>query len=405
MTKRLAKIAVLEWICGGGLLDIPSEQVDGGLRAEGLAMLSTLASGLTAEMEVVVPLDLRLVSTADLDPRAQVVDVLDPSYEAHSGAQHPLPQWAAMAEQCDAVWVIAPEIDSALSRSVDYLRGCGRKLLNCRGDFLRQCSDKRSTSKRLLAAGIPHPPTRDLEQIDQAWLNSTTANCSAPAQPYWIVKPTAGAGGAGQRLVNQEQLRQLVQAAQAGFSGGSQTTQSVEQIVQPWMPGRPASCSVIVDALGRRHWLPLVSQDFAQPKSKCGSCGPHDYFDQSSRYMRSPPQYIGCTYPCNELPSGSLMDAPRELLENTLDAFGPGAYGPVGIDLLYNASTQAWTVIEVNARCTSSLVGLAQAYRGELALDIFKLLYRAEQNRQFADFTTSFNPFQFRIPRDTDEPA
>ena len=98
-------------------------------------------------------------------------------------------------------------------------------------------------------------------------------------------------------------------------------------------------------------------------------------------------------------------DFVRKLLETTLDALGLAAYGPVGIDLLYDASTQAWTVIEVNARCTSSLVGLAQAYRGELALDIFKLLYRAEQNRQFADFTTSFNPFQFRIPRDTGEPA
>ena len=98
------------------------------------------------------------------------------------------------------------------------------------------------------------------------------------------------------------------------------------------------------------------------------------------------------------------MDAPRELLESTLDALDPGAYGPVGIDLLYDAVTQTWTVIEVNARCTSSLVGLAQAYRGKLVLDMFSLLCRSADG-PFVDFTSRFNPFQFRIPRDTVGPA
>ncbi len=397
----MVKIAVLEWICGGGLLDLPPKQVDRSLRAEGLAMLSTLVSGLAEEMEVVVPLDLRLVSASDLDTQAQIVDVSALNYGVNPDSQRLLAQWAAIAESCDAAWVIAPEIGSALPRSVEYLLGRGHKLLSCQGDFLRHSSDKRLTCKRLLAAGIPHPPTRELVHIDEAWLNSTSASCSVAAQPTWIIKPAAGAGGSGQRLVTLEQLRQLVHAAQADRNTGSQTVQSAEQIVQPRMPGQAASCSVIVDACGKRHWLPLVSQDFAQPVLEHES---HDYLKQASRSNESPPQYIGCTYPCTELSSDAVLDAPRKLLETTLDALGLAAYGPVGIDLLYDASTQAWTVIEVNARCTSSLVGLAQAYPGKLVLDIFKRLW-PENHGQFADFTPYFNPFEFRIPSDMGGPA
>lgn len=62
---------------------------------------------------------------------------------------------------------------------------------------------------------------------------------------------------------------------------------------------------------------------------------------------KSPPHYIGCTYPGNERYSELPVEAPRKLLEDTLDALGSGAFGPVGIDLLYQASTQSWTVIEV----------------------------------------------------------
>lgn len=397
------KIAVLEWICGGGLLDIPPEQVDGSLRAEGLAMLRALVDGLVDEVEVVVPLDLRLVSAADLNRRAEVIDVSSANLAAHPRTQNDLPQWAVIAEQCDAAWVIAPEIDSALPRSLDYLRACGHRLLNCHGKFLRQCSDKRLTAECLSAAGIAHPPTRELEQIDQAWLNSTATKHSASATAYWIVKPVAGAGGADQLLVTQQQLWQLVHAANPRFDSRPQSFQCAEKekIVQPWMEGRPASCSVIIDALGKRHWLPLVSQDFAHSEAAGES---HAHFDLASPIDRSPPQYIGCTYPCNERISGIPLEAPHQLLDDTLDTLGYGAFGPVGIDLLYHASTQSWTVIEVNARCTSSLVGLAQACRGKLVLDVFNLLGHADQP-QLADFAQRINPFQFRIPRDTDGPA
>ncbi|MCC7338551.1 MAG: ATP-grasp domain-containing protein [Pirellulaceae bacterium] len=398
---RSTKIAVLEWICGGGLLDVPPEQIDGGLRAEGLAMLRTLVSALVEEVEVMVPLDQRLVSAADLDSRAQVIDVSISNFSAHTIAPHDLPPWAMLVEQCDAAWLIAPEIDSALPRSLDYLRACGHKLLNCHGEFLRQCSDKRLTAECLSAAGIAHPPTRGLEQIDQAWLNTTATKQSASEAAYWIVKPATGAGGTGQRLVTQQQLWQLVHSARPGSSSRTLAFQCAGEIVQPWMEGRPASCSVIVDAHGKRHWLPLVSQDFVHPEAARQT---QAHFDQTSPMDKSPPHYIGCTYPGNERYSELPVEAPRKLLEDTLDALGSGAFGPVGIDLLYQASTQSWTVIEVNARCTSSLVGLAQAYRGKLVLDIFQLMSQADQ-RQLADFSPLINPFQFRIPRDKDGPA
>ncbi|MEO8271708.1 MAG: ATP-grasp domain-containing protein [Aureliella sp.] len=406
MKKRTVKIAVLEWICGGGLLDIPAAQVAVSLRAEGLGMLNMLVSGLAAEFEVFVPFDGRLVSAVDLDPRVNRIDILDLSYARQRSQLDVLHHWAAISQKCDVAWVIAPEMGTALPRSIEYLSGGGYKLINCRGEFLCNGSDKRLTAERLVAAGIPHPPTRALERVDEEWASSTAAAlrfasaATHSAEPLWIVKPAAGAGGEGQRLVDQEQLWQLVLADKVDLSSPSQTTPLPRQIVQPWLLGQPASCMAIVDALGKRYWLPLVSQDFAIRESE------HTLYEgvgSASRSVESPPEYIGCTYPftaaCYEPPGEAPLNAPHELLEATMDALGPGAYGPVGIDLLYHASTQTWTVIEVNARCTSSLVGLAQAYRGMLGRDMFNLLFQAGDG-QFADFASRIDPFQFRIPRD-----
>lgn len=373
------KIAVLEWSCGGGLQGAAASHTSEGLLREGWQMLKNLVDGLAeAGMEVLAPLDSRSVPPAPLHGLVQIVEL---SHPAATTTAEVIRRWEEIASECDYVWVIAPEIDGLLPHILERLRSAGHQLLNCYGEFLDNCTDKRLTSAALAAAGIAHPPTIEFAEIDDAWLAATAQvdNSGDPSlgSPRWIIKPAAGAGGAEQRLVTREQLLQPLHSA------------AVNRLVQPWLPGHSASCTAIVDAQGKRHWLPLVSQDFWELDANGRRASSRATANEPTAL---PPQYAGCTYPCAELPQA----APRALLEATLDALGPGAYGPVGIDLLFNPLTHTWTVIEANARCTSSLLAMASAYRGNLVRDIFHLL-TGSCDVAVVNLSQNVNSFQFRV--------
>lgn len=394
------RIALLEWSCGGGLLDTAAGHASQNLSVEGWRMLCRLADGLAdAGLDVVVPVDLRVIPQPALHTRAHIVDI---SLLAPATSHAVQRRWAEIAAECEYVWVVAPEIDGLLSRILKGLQNESSQLLNCRGEFLRKCGNKRSTAMALTAAGIPHPATTSLAELDETWLAATAlpgdSGSRSQAHQRWIIKPVAGAGGAGQRLVSVAQLLHIkhrVAATQSLPSSAAANTQSAESasaadwLVQPWLSGQPASCTAIVDAQGERHWLPLVSQDF-ETSSAADEWTPS--FIAGHGPSTPAPHYVGCTYPCAELP----RVAPRALLDATLDALGPGAYGPVGIDLLFNPAADTWTVIEVNARCTSSLLAIASAYRGNLVGDVFQLLTRT-CNTSVAGLSSDLSPFQFRV--------
>ena len=373
------KIAILEWSCGGGLLGTTAGQAERGLASEGWQMLKQLVTGLTeAHVEVLAAVDRRAVPKADWSGLAQTVDL---SRLAATSFEDVLRHWTEIAAQCDCAWIIAPEIDGVLPQVLERLRRDGHLLLNCCGAFLNNCADKRVTAHALKTAGIRHPPTIALADVDSAWIAQTASQATFAgrrgSEPQWIIKPGCGAGGAQQRLATGRQLLQAIPSATQAW------------LVQPWLAGHSASCTAIVDTHGKRHWLPLVSQDFRRAPS---ISAPTRDSATASRLAESPPRYIGCTYPSAALPQA----APSDLLEATIDALGPGAFGPVGVDLLFNPHTQAWTVIEVNARCTSSLLAMASAYRGNLVHDIFKLL--TETSAASTDeLCAKVRPFQFRI--------
>ncbi len=388
------KIAVLEWSCGGGLLTTAAGKASESLCREGWLMLSNLADGLAeAGCDVLMPVDLRGVPWAAARGRAHIIDV---PCRMPTTFEKLLSRWAYIASECDYVWVIAPEIDGLLPHILERLRSEGQQLLNCQGEFLRNCSNKLLTADALTAAGVPHPATTVLAEFDEAWLVATASRREPgdqhQANARWVIKPASGAGGTDQRLVTRKQLRQLsYSTADAWYSTKNYcgSRDSYAWLVQPWLPGRSASCTAIVDARGKRHWLPLVSQDFRAPQSL--DEGTHSFM-QASDSAAFAPQYVGCTYPCAELPSA----APRAMLEAALDALGRGAYGPVGVDLLFNSTTQTWTVIEVNARCTSSLTAMAAAYHGNLVGDIFRLLTESGE-AAVAELPERVSPFQFRV--------
>lgn len=404
--KPPLKIAVLEWVTGGGMWTTAAAEIPASLRSEGWQMLSSLVSGLLAAgCQVHVPFDPRLVSQRQRQNlqfnwsacASEGSTLLAASataqlhwYEVTSNRL--LEQWLTAIGDCSLAWLIAPEIDHTLPQLVEDLTVAGVTLLNCRGTFLRNACDKLATSQKLKQAGISHPETCPLEDVDQIWLDSTAPHSALNPQPArWVVKPVDGAGCERIKVVDRTTILRLQQDQlhmQQQPKNSPEPTQATTMLVQPWLEGLPASCSAIVDSIGCCHWLPLVSQDFAgHGMANSDNNQPVEHL-QAFGEASPPLRYLGCTLPPRGLPAA----VPEELLQSVITALGPGAAGWIGIDLLYHPSEHTWTVIEVNSRCTSSLIGLSQAYTGNLVFDVWCL-----HAGVISELTGEFQPIQYRI--------
>jgi len=368
-----------------------ADQVPIGLRSEGAAMLRTIVEGLArAGVAVSVPLDMRLFQPAFiawLAKRAEVIPI------QAANAREVKSVWQAVSARSWWTWLVAPEMDGLLSGLAAELRAVGGQLINANEAFLANASDKRLTARCLNEAGIAHPPTLRLLDLNAQGLQSVRAESiksAVQAPPWldserelWCVKPADGAGGEGLRIVTTEELRQLQRQCEnrslSRTSNGNGDKLEDKLIVQPWLTGIAASCSAFVDPWGHTTWLPLVSQDFALTTD-----------DAPANGEGLGPHYVGSTYPV----PGNASQVPAALLEGTLKAMQGTPLGWIGIDLLFHAPTQQWCVIEVNPRCTTSMVGLAQAYQGNLVGDLCGWL-TGRSSRTMADFRQS----TFRVPR------
>ncbi len=376
------------------------------LQSEGWQMLATLVSGLLAAgCQVHVPFDGRIVSPRQRQNFQQNGSLCASQGSATLAAtataqlqwrevtsDRLLEQWLAAIGDCSLAWLIAPEIDHTLPQLVEDLTVAGVTLLNCKGTFLRNACDKLSTAQSLKSAGISHPETCGLENVDQGWLDCTEPLSAIDRKrARWIVKPVDGAGCDRISLVDRVTIQRLQQnqlRIQQHRTNSRGLDQPTTMIVQPWLDGIPASCSAIVDSSGRCHWLPLVSQDFASCDEASNASNVQvEHFEVSDAEI-SPLRYMGCTLP----PRGLPATAPKELLQSVVAALGPGAAGWIGIDLLYHPRSQNWIVIEVNPRCTSSLIGLSQAYSGNLVFDAWRL-----QAGIIDKLAGQFHPTQFRL--------
>ncbi len=385
------RVAVLEWICGGGLLSTPLDQIAHSLIGEGQAMLLTIVNGLAAaahsyRLELFVPIDRRLFSDQTLAEIGALAHIFDINQQ---GSGNCLEAWEALAKSCQSSWLIAPEIDDRLAQVARTLRSYGCELFNCDEQFLRNASNKFRTAQLLRNSAIPHPPTNSLDSIDEKWLDEAAqsvldqhANIERRRkETRWIIKPADGAGSQGVQIVDRNELLRIkhtLTTADARLITQSATDSS---LVQPMLSGVAASCSAVIDRSGQAHWLPLVSQDFIivdLPKYDSTKIGPN------SNTLR----YLGCTFPALGLPPS----APQELLTSTISAMQGVALGWVGIDLLYDPRHAQWWVIEINPRCTSSLVGLAAAYDGNLIGDMLGL-----QTGNLSALSGGYSPISFRV--------
>ncbi len=362
------KLAILEWICGGGLFDMSEAQIPTSLRREGWAMLDCLATLFAnAGHEVTTLLDERLI---DQDCRnklsAQGLDfnLLVQSLENRAKStsrQVTLKAWNQLALNSDLTLVIAPELDGILQECLAELSRHGVKLLNCREPFLTAACDKWITAQKLAAHCVAHPST---------WLVCDFPLQSIDLAQRWCLKPRFGAGCEGLMIASARDVPKIVE---------QHLSTSDQWIIQPWIEGRAFSCSTITDRHGADHWLPLVTQDlnvWQEPWKDAFVVWRLSYHGGRIDFEPSQQRPI-------DLLDSALCALRKPLVENfsQLDLANVETLGWIGVDLLQDLNGN-WIVIDINPRMTTSVIGLSGAANsnlGQLMIDGFfgKLAHNA----------------------------
>lgn len=330
------RIAIFEWICGGGMHHQVLEEIPPSLMVEGWAMLSTLVQMLQAsEHQVVSVIDRRLVSPTQLAslPTIQCGSFITlPVSAACSAVDQTIEVWLSyfIESRAELALIIAPEIDGILQQTISVFRNRGIPVLNCSGPFLDRACDKWLTATTLDLNGISHPET---------FLASDWVPGKWRASGRWCLKSRLGAGCEGMRVGDSDHLSLKIE----------QLPEPGDWIVQPWLAGEAFSCSAIVDHLGHAAWFPLVTQRFELLS------------DDNLETL----QYQGG----KTIARDSGPRRPDDLLDKLLKALcvtRGEALGWISADLLLQPDGQ-WVVIEVNPRLTTSILGLSQAAPFNLA--------------------------------------
>jgi len=296
-----------EYVCGGGMLRIPTDLIDASLRAEGGAMLSALAFDIAKIAELSVAIDPRICPSLPVGTCHEV------------DAQLPMwGQWVRAAQGCDAAIIIAPESNGVLAQAVSVLRAGGINVIASSSEFLRIAGDKQQTARIFAEASVPHPVT----------FVPGDAKSLARLEGFrqFIVKPRDGCGT--KQIAVFDDLAKAIAA----------TTES--HILQGFVPGKPVSIAAIITA-DEMVTLPAVSQDISLANcSYSGGQGP--------------------------LPDDEQRRA-ASLAQCAIAAMPPYPRGFVGFDLVLGDEIGTDVVIEVNSRLTTSYVGLRHMVSGNLA--------------------------------------
>ena len=325
------KVAVLEYLSGGGTID---NAMSTSLLNEGMSMLSALANDFVlCGHEVHTCLNtvtMHLKNGLHVDVHVQELSPSDSDW---------LSRWAAIARSCERTIVIAPELDHQLERIVERLRGDGSMVVASSKEFLSAACDKLTTANLLSASNVSHPSTRTLSQFLQSSSDST------PLAPMTMKRRDGAACVDMKYFATPTTLNDWL---------ANQFLDGDEWIVQPWLSGRPASMAVIAGD----HWhvLGAVEQfiEIAPISLDCES---------------SMVSYLGGAGPL----SGVSFDQLESLAKKVRQAFPPGASGWIGIDFLVPdeaVGSQELVVIEVNPRLTTSYLGYRQWYGHKLAHDL-----------------------------------
>jgi predicted ATP-grasp superfamily ATP-dependent carboligase len=312
------KLFLYEHITGGGLC---GEPLPTSLAMEGRAMLTSLCQDLD---------QIEGVSVSILwDERLRPPDVPAAIRRLTTKTSEQVrSSFDRMLEEADATCVIAPELGGQLYTLAQGVTQRGRCLLGSTPIGIELASDKWLLPRHLALHGIKAVPAMPFS--DEILLREGLGERS------FVVKPRRGAGSTDVFVISTD-------ADLAALPGFSQ-----EMIATPWMDGVPASVLLLVNPSGAP--LPLLPS--RQRLSRDGRL-----------------KYLGGALPLDD----EFAERATRLAERAVQAI-PGLRGFVGVDLLLatresagSQTPQEDVVVEVNARVTTSYVGLRALARDNLA--------------------------------------
>ncbi|MEQ1830624.1 MAG: ATP-grasp domain-containing protein [Pirellula sp.] len=344
------RVAVLEFLCGGGLSGTSPSTSSGGsqnsiseLAQEGQWMLESLASDLLdCNHSVVTCLDQEIFGTGlQLSHLRSGIERV-----AIAPADNWLEAWKRIADSSDQTIVIAPELDNHLVRIVQWLRIHGVQVLAPSNDFLIAASDKQTTSRLLRTKQVFTPLTFDAGPfVANADVVQPLFNPSEIAGPVTL-KRRDGAGCADMKYFANT-------GALVNWLGDHRNYQSDSWIVQPWHAGQHASLALIARNSGPNQVLGAMTQHI------------DINFDDSSGDIGEV-VYRGGTGPVEDIQYNALI----EFADRMMKAMPGRALGWVGIDFLIpspGANENEWIAIEINPRLTTSYLGYRAWYGAQLA--------------------------------------
>ena len=222
-----------------------------------------------------------------------------------------------LAAECDATYVVAPEIDGILATRCVMVEAAGGHLLGPSLAAIELCADKLRLAKHLEHHDIPTIDTKPLADELQG------QTLPFPA----VIKRRDGAGSLSIAFVPDREHLNSLPASRGDREGRA------GMIIQPFVDGQSLSVGVIVSESGARvDLLPVAEQRL--------SCDNHFQYDGG------------------RIPVVSAAGAQIErLLRRTCDTI-PGLCGYLGFDILLPyASLEQPLLVEINPRLTTSYLG------------------------------------------------
>ncbi len=264
---------------------------------------------------------VRTIATVDI--RLMGADLAADRLVPLSPAQH-MRTLEALAQECSAALLIAPESDGALGRITQRMESLDVPLLGANSDAVSIAADKWQCYQLFRENAIPTPETRLLN-------GDHVSDTLSGLNPPWVVKPRDGAGAEGVGLAADYwhlyvKKRSLVSPVWA--SAWCRPTCLAYTPVSPCLP------------TGRMHW-PSAS---TEQKMEIGSS-----------FI-----YRGGRIPLQHPLTGRAFSLARQAV-----SLIPGLRGYVGVDLVM--TTDECYVLEINPRLTTSYVGLRQVINLNLA--------------------------------------
>jgi tyramine---L-glutamate ligase len=313
-------VAILEFVAGGGLCDVPWNKISPSLRTEGACMLDSVVMNLAnSGIRPIACLDERFAKCGISDSKR---------FSRIDSATNWCEQWLKLASRADATVLIAPETDQVLLQLCKWLREQGICVLASDATFLSATSDKLATAHFLTKTNCGHPETTTLRE----WSTKSSSRLAQFGSDHgWVIKSRDGAGcDSVHRVRNISDLDELL----------AKKPDLDAWIVQRWIDGIAGSVSVL--------------------------CGPNDQVVLPACLQRidsrGEVRYEGGAAPWTGVNRVSMTD----FAKRTLAAMPGNSLGWIGIDWVFTSDKEL-IPIEINPRLTTSIVGLQHLFSNSLA--------------------------------------